>query len=113
MAIVSTKPPNAAAPAEEKRRRRRRRKITPARERLRVRVDQLRAWRYKRLMSQEQLAAVSTVDRSTIIAIEAHGRAVNPATVVRLAEALRVSAETLVYEDPACYDDRRLAGAAG
>lgn len=65
----------------------------------RVTLPHLRAWRLYRLLSQRDLAAKSDVGASTIIRIEAGGRA-NSLTVHRLARGLGVSADELLQAPP-------------
>lgn len=54
-----------------------------------VHVPRLRELRMKRALSQEELATLSKVSRTTIIKIEA-GRDAWPQTVRKLAKALKV-----------------------
>jgi len=57
-------------------------------------VPRLREQRLRRALSQDELATLSKVSRTTIIKIEA-GRNAWPQTVRKLAKALRVKPEDL------------------
>jgi transcriptional regulator with XRE-family HTH domain len=59
-----------------------------------VQVPRLRDVRLKRALSQEELARLATVSRTTIIKIEG-GRDAWPKTVRKLAKALKVHPEEL------------------
>lgn len=59
-----------------------------------VLVPRLREQRLRRALSQDELATLSKVSRTTIIKIEA-GRNAWPQTVRKLAKALRVKPEDL------------------
>jgi transcriptional regulator with XRE-family HTH domain len=70
--------------------------------RIRLALPYLRAWRYHRIMSQEELAERSGVSKATIVRAE---RPEQPQTVIastirKLADALGVSREDLLYRDP-------------
>jgi transcriptional regulator with XRE-family HTH domain len=71
--------------------------------RTRIAVPHLRAWRLKRLYSQDELADMSGVSKSTIVRLESGSSAIL-STIGRLAKALDVSREELAYEEP----ERRL-----
>jgi transcriptional regulator with XRE-family HTH domain len=76
--------------------------------RVRLALPHLRAWREKRVMTQTELAERSGVSLSTIVRVE-HGQAAIVSTVRRLAEALKVTRDQLVNEDP---EHTKGAGAA-
>jgi DNA-binding XRE family transcriptional regulator len=59
-----------------------------------VQVPQLRAHRQRRALSQQELADLARLSRTTIIKLEA-GRDAWPKTVRKLARALRVNPEDL------------------
>lgn len=66
----------------------------PLRLSLDVQLSRLREHRLKRALSQEELARLARLSRTTIIKIEG-GRPAWPSTVRRLARALRVKPEDL------------------
>lgn len=59
----------------------------------------LREWRQYRALSQEDLAALAGIQRSTIIDIESGKRVPRPSTLRKLAQGLKVSPEDL-YKAP-------------
>jgi transcriptional regulator with XRE-family HTH domain len=67
--------------------------------RIRLALPYLRAWREKRVMTQNELAERSGVSLSTIVRVE-HGQAAIVSTVRRLADALKLTRDQLVSEDP-------------
>jgi transcriptional regulator with XRE-family HTH domain len=60
----------------------------------------LRAWRRKRFLSIRALQAASGVSTNTIILLESQRSLANPGTVGKLAKALDITPEELVYTDP-------------
>ena len=74
-----------------------------------VPVPYLRAWRIKRLMTQEELAARAGVSHNTISAAE-HGRRVRLSSVARLARAMRIERADLVERPPEGPDGTGRAG---
>ncbi len=67
--------------------------------RTRAELRHLRAWRLKKLLSQDELSQKSGVAKATIVRLETRQHA-NLATVGKLAAALGIEREQLVYEDP-------------
>ena len=65
----------------------------------RIPVPYLRAWRLKRLYSQDELADLSGVSKSTIVRLETGSSAVL-STIGKLAKALDLTREQLAYEKP-------------
>lgn len=59
-----------------------------------VEVPRLREWRTRRALSQDELARLAKVSRSTVIQLEG-GRDAWPQTVRKLARALRCKPEDL------------------
>ncbi len=55
----------------------------------------LRAWRQRKALSQRDLAGLSGVGLATIVRIE-QGQPARPSTIRRLAEAFKVTPETLI-----------------
>lgn len=71
----------------------------------RVPLPHLRAWRLKRLYSQDELATKSGVSKATIIRLEKGTQGAILSTVGKLAKALDLPRERLVYEDPTAGKD--------
>ncbi len=68
-----------------------------------VRQDQqyeLRAWRERRVLTQQELADRAEVARRTIVALETTGRRAHPATLRALAAALDVTVDQLRQKPP-------------
>jgi transcriptional regulator with XRE-family HTH domain len=62
-------------------------------------VPYLRAWRLKHLYSQDELADMSGVSKSTIVRLE-NGSSAILSTIGKLAKALDPTREQLAYEEP-------------
>lgn len=60
----------------------------------------LRAWRGKRLMGQVELAEASGLARATIARAEKGDEAVNYSNIRKIAAALGITTDELLYEDP-------------
>lgn len=88
------------------------------RERTRVALPYLRAWRVKRLVSQDELAARTGLSKSTIVRLESEPEPNGErqtailSTVGKLAKALEVTREDLVYRDPEPARATKPTGAA-
>jgi len=68
--------------------------------RTRAELRHLRAWRLKKLLSQDELSQKSGVAKAAIVRLETGQQHANLATVGKLAAALGIKREQLVYEDP-------------
>jgi transcriptional regulator with XRE-family HTH domain len=66
----------------------------------RVTLPYLRAWRIKRLLSQSELAEMSHIAKSTLARLEKGDQTAILSTVGKLAKALNISREELVFHDP-------------
>ena len=60
----------------------------------------LRAWRLRRLLTQAELIEKSGVSRTTVVRAESAGGSVSIANIRRLADALDVTPDELVYSNP-------------
>jgi transcriptional regulator with XRE-family HTH domain len=60
----------------------------------------LRAWRLRRLLTQAELIEKSGVSRTTVVRAESASGSVSIANIRRLADALGVTPDDLVYTDP-------------
>ena len=60
----------------------------------------LRAWRLRRLLTQAELIEKSGVSRTTVVRAESAGGSVSIANIRRLAQALGITPDELVYSDP-------------
>jgi DNA-binding XRE family transcriptional regulator len=80
--------------------------------RTRVDLQYLRAWRLAKLLSQDELVARSGVAKSTIVKLETRRQRANLATVGRLAKALGIAREQLVYEAPPAPQNPQTHGQA-
>ena len=73
--------------------------MADAKQSTRLTLPRLRAWRLKKVLSQEDLARSAGVGVSTVIRAE-QGSRVNFATIRRLAQALGLSSEQLLNGEP-------------
>lgn len=69
------------------------------RDRSTLALPHLKAWRVRKLMTQDQLAAASGVAKSTIVRIEG-GYPATLSTIRKLAQALSIDGEDLIYREP-------------
>lgn len=60
----------------------------------------LRAWRLRRLLTQAELIEKSGVSRTTVVRAESAGGSVSIANIRRLADALGITPDELVYNNP-------------
>lgn len=60
----------------------------------------LQAWRLQRLMTQAELIQRSGLGRATVVRAERGDEIVTMANIRKLAEALGISPDELVYTDP-------------
>lgn len=65
----------------------------------RIALPYLKAWRLHRLLSQDELSKSSGVAKSTLVRLENGGQA-NLSTTGKLATALNITRQQLVYEQP-------------
>lgn len=65
-----------------------------------VALPYLRAWRLHRLMTQMELVEKSGVSKTTVVRAEAGDSPVNMANMRKLATALNITPDELVYSDP-------------
>jgi transcriptional regulator with XRE-family HTH domain len=79
---------------------------------VRVVLDKLKKWRRRRRLSQEMLHKLSGVSEHTISLLERGLRRANPATIGKLAAALRITPEELVEVDPYAPGEQNRRGAA-
>lgn len=70
-----------------------------------VKID-LRAWRLRKVMTQEELAQRSGVAEATISRLESGAQEARISTVRKLAEALGISPQELITQD---YNAKRAA----
>lgn len=63
-------------------------------------LPHLQAWRLHRFMTQADLIARSGVSRATIVRAERGDEVVSVANIKKLADALGVTPEQLVYDEP-------------
>jgi transcriptional regulator with XRE-family HTH domain len=60
----------------------------------------LKAWRMRKLIAQTELASRTGLARATLARAERGDEIVNFANIRKLAEALGISADDLLYRDP-------------
>jgi len=60
----------------------------------------LRQWREYRLMTRGELAAAAGMSESTVVKLENQTQAARISTIAKLAAALKVTREQLVWEAP-------------
>ena len=60
----------------------------------------LKSWRMRKLLAQNELAARSGLAKSTLARAERGDEVVNFANIRKLAEALGITADDLLYRDP-------------
>lgn len=63
-------------------------------------LPHLKAWRQKKLLAQNELAARSGLAKSTLARAERGDEVVNFANIRKLAEALGISTDELLHRDP-------------
>lgn len=67
----------------------------------------LRAYRRRAMLTQNELIEKSGVSRTTVVRAERGDESLSIANIRKLAEALGVTADQLVYEDPDAERDGR------
>jgi transcriptional regulator with XRE-family HTH domain len=70
------------------------------RERTRVPLPHLRAWRLARLLSQDEVADMTGIAKSTLSKLENGQSAANLVTVGKLAKAFGLTRQQLAYTEP-------------
>ena len=63
-------------------------------------LPHLRAWRLRRLLTQAELIEKSGVSRTTVVRAESAGGSVSIVNIRRLADALGITPDELVYSEP-------------
>jgi transcriptional regulator with XRE-family HTH domain len=63
-------------------------------------LPHLKAWRFRKLMTQAELQAKSGVARATLVRAERGTESVSFANIRKLAEALGISTDDLLYRSP-------------
>lgn len=71
----------------------------------RITLPYLRAWCLKRLLSQDELAERSGIAKSTVVRLEKGNQTAILSTIGKLAKALTLSREQLMYQNPDAEGD--------
>jgi transcriptional regulator with XRE-family HTH domain len=66
----------------------------------RVPLPYLRAWRLRSLLTQDELADRSGLAKSSVVRLEKGDQGAILTTVGKLADALKITRQQLVYENP-------------